>query len=291
MSAARTIDMVPEGCPLSLWCFFRIEEDREKPAAESDLWRILLLARGEPRSEAASPEAVASRHRLADHPQVRTLIELLDRYRALPEDAEIVSRSKWPAAREDLLCFLEAQFGEGACEDRGRGLGWRRFLPTSAWRWSRTLAAVVVVVVVAFLAIALRSWEGLRRGPKPAPISLHGPSDAETSAVARRTPTPPLKEPPAGPAPPEISGVADLAPGRLTFRWGTASSSEYYRLYVLTPTLDTLTMINGLKETSYGISAREIPGLQAPGHFLFRVDGVNKDRIVASTGFVPFDLR
>jgi hypothetical protein len=76
MSAARTIDMVPEGCPLSLWCFFRIEEDREKPAAESDLWRILLLARGEPRSEAASPEAVASRHRLADHPQVRTLIEL-----------------------------------------------------------------------------------------------------------------------------------------------------------------------------------------------------------------------
>jgi hypothetical protein len=290
LSAARTIDVIPEGCPLSVWCFFLLEEEREKPAEGEDLWRILLLATSEANRPPAEIEGDRARSRLAEHPQVRTLVTLYQRYLSSPGDQELIARSTWPVAREDVRCFLEAQFGEGECESRVRGPGLRRFLPSGAGRPSRLLALIVGAVVLALLVVLLRTWGGLNPRARLASEAWNGGVPTGAGEPAHKPSTPPLQAPPAGPAPPQIAGTAAIHEGRLGFQWGAAGEAEQYRLYLLTAKLDTLSMIGGLHETSYGINVREIPGLQTPGSYLFRVDAMSRDRLVASTGFVPFEL-
>lgn len=291
MSAARTVDLVPDGCPLSVWCFFLLEEDREKPADQENLWRVLVLASNEPRGQGDEASAGSgSRPRLAEHPGVRTFVELFERYRSLPEDAEVLTRSGWSVAREDLRCFLDAQFGEAPCEDRGTGPGWRRFLPSGAWRSSRIVASVIILAVVVLLIILLRSWEGLQERPDARSVNRDGRPDQERAFVATPPSEPSPQLPPAGSAPPEIAGSADQQGAQVVFRWLAANKAESYRLFVLTARLDTLTMIGGLTRTTHELDLRSAPGLHSPGSYLFRVDGMSSDRIVASTGFIPFDL-
>ena len=306
MQAARGLDAIPDGCPLSVWCFLLLDEDREKPVQADALWRTLALAKN---GAATAADNNGSRPRMADHPQLRGLLERYERYVALPRDEEILARAGLDSALSDLNRFLDAQFGEERCADRGRGPGWRLALPTGAWKRSRLLAAGVIVAAVALALILWRTWDGLRsREAVPVTAGVGGavspgtpPAATESAATGSVEPggaEPARTESAASvqlatdlSAPVALRGSVSEEGGSLAFAWETSRAAPEYHLSILTPKLDTLHTAFGLTEGSFRLRASDVGGLHAPGSYLFRVDGMRGAQVVASTGYVPFERK
>jgi len=283
MNAARTLEVVPDGCPLTTWCFFLLEEERANPAAEPDLWHALLdLSRRI--SEGASARGANDR--------VRELAGLYLEYLSLQSDTELLLRADAEGAHRDLACFLGAQFGDEKCEARGSGPGWRQAIPAGFWRSSRLIALAVIVVALVLAAVLWRTWQGIgeRNGVEAANRSADS-GVAPGAGVWSSTNGAGRGAPVSAATLPAVEEASLHRDGRvLAVNWRPFPRADRYRLLILTARLDTLRIVDDLGSASSRIDPRGIDGLAAPGSYLFQVDGLSKGLRVASSGLVPFEL-
>ena len=285
MSAARTLEVVPDGCPLTTWCFFLLEEERTNPAVEPDLWRALLDLTRRQAEGKTEPHGASGR--------MGELAERYSDYLSNPSDAELTLRADGAGARRDLGCFLQAQFGDEPCESRVRGPGWRQAIPAGFWRSSRVIATLVVVVALALAAILWQTWKGLgaRNGMDPAGQSVAGSGAPAAEGWSGAV----------DPARGAISSEATLpamtvtaewqANGSLSVGWKAFPRAERYRVLILTAKLDTLRVAAGLEGSSWRVDPRAIEGLRSPGSYLFQVDGFAGGSRIASSGLIPLELK
>lgn len=283
LSAARTLEVVPDGCPLTTWCFFLLEEERANPAAEPDLWHGLLdLSRRI--SEGASARGASER--------VRELAGMYLDYLSLPSDTELLLRADAEGAHRDLECFLGAQFGDEKCEARGSGPGWRQVIPAGFWRSSRLIAVAVVVVALVLAAVLWRTWQGIGERGGVAAANRSSSSGTAPGAGAWTSANGAGRSAPVSAATlPVVEEAALRHEGRaLAVSWKPFPRAERYRLLILTARLDTLRIVDELQEASSRVDPRGIDGLSAPGSYLFQVDGLAEGVRVASSGLVPFEL-
>lgn len=285
MSTARTLEVVPDGCPLTTWCFFLLEEERANPAVEPDLWRALLdLTRRQAEGKAV-PHGASGR--------MGELAERYSDYLSNPSDPELTLRADGAGARRDLGCFLQAQFGDEPCESRVRGPGWRQAIPAGFWRSSRLIATVVVVVALALAVFLWQTWKGLgeRNGMDPTRQSVAGSGapaaggwsgavDPARGAVSSEATLPVVPE-----------TVARQEDGGLSFGWKAFPRADRYRVLILTAKLDTLRIAAGLEGSSWRVDPRAIDGLRVPGSYLFQVDGFSGGSRIASSGLIPLELK
>jgi hypothetical protein len=321
LQVARTVQLVPAGCPLVTWVFLALEGDRIRLEDSPDFWRLLVIAEGDPQAGTAS------------HPTLRPMLSLYRRFLDTPGADEIEPRANWPAAEIDLDCFLCAQFAETGDASCGSAPAWRRWLATRPWRRPHNLVAAAIAVVVVAIALVLVFTLVPTRGRRNPPSGSGQPLTADvagahgdTDAIAPGRPggavstttqgqTPVRSGPgPASPAQTSIGQVASVrparglvAPGRaavringarcelatresLRFAWMPAQGVTEYRLCLITAKRDTLGVVPAISGTRVTVPVSGVPGMVVPGSFIFRVDGLANGRLLAESDPHPFDV-
>jgi hypothetical protein len=276
LRTARSLEQVPESCPLSAWVFLALQPPQRQDPECPEPWRTLA-----PGSPAAVSEgetgAIAdpARHREA-HPGCGELQDAYRRFLEAPDDSEFVLRAGWQGAMADLDLFLEAQFGDENPQAVRAGDYWRQLMRSFRWSGSGMAAALIVIVVLVLAALFGLQWRGRHfRSPE--------------HAAAGRTATPAL--PPGGPVMEPITGATvNAGPAALAFRWNHAANIEIYRLSILTPKLEPLFVADHLSDLVLTIDVHAVSGLHPGESYLFRVDGMRKGHTVASSGYTPFNL-
>ncbi len=273
LQAARTLNQIPDGCPLSVWIYLSLRE----PAATSpecpEPWRVL--------SPGASNDV--DRH-LDAHVRCRALLDDYQRFLKLPEDRDLCTRARVDQVSVELAHFLEAQFGDQRSTALAAGTHWRQLLPSSRWLRSRVTAGIVIVAALVFVVALWRAWHA----GSSAHWSESQPPATPTQAMAATS----VPTPPPGPPPAKIDGAGVQTEGReLSFHWTAMDGVQRYRLTILTPKLETLYTSEELSEPEARVALASLPVVKEGGSFLFRVDGLSGGRTTASTGFTPFDVR
>jgi hypothetical protein len=275
LGVARTLDQVPEKCPLAAWVFLQVRATSSHPPECPEPWRILTES-----DQAGSAAADLERHREV-HPGCGELLAAYRAYLQMPQNAALVTRAGWPTPAGDLDRYLEAQFGEENPQAVRPSDYWRQLL--RSFRWSRSgLAGALVILAVAILAVVLLTeWRG---GILPR-------HDHEGGQTAKPSIGLPKAVRPASPELALISGAAvKVDKAGMDFHWEPVTGAQQYRLSILTAKLAGLHTIDQLRECSAHVVTATVSGLVSGESYLFRVDGLKNGAVVASSGYQPFEL-
>ena len=290
LRTARTLDRIPDRCSLSAWIFLSLEGESGRSMDCPEPW--LILASVEESSPDGRRRGVASsaprplpadleRH-LDLHQGCRDMREAYRRYLDLSEQAELRSRAGLDRAAPDLEHYLLAQFGEEQPEGVTGGGPWRHVLPR--WGQSRGVAIGFGLLVLLLGVYFLHAWRtgqftGKSRDSMSTAASSSGAEHARPASARGSSRLA------------EIHGAIMSPSGAdLVFRWETTKGAESYRLRILSPMLDTLHVVEGINDRTLRLPVSRVAALAKAGPYLFQVEGVKGDRVVATSGLQPFSI-